>query len=117
MISSPTISSYILRQFLLWFAVMFATMLSVIALIDAIELLRRSSNHAGATASIITSMTLLRAPFLAQEAVPFAVMFGAIFTFLKGSCSALVRSISLTYQEMKKARSTPLRTSSVATRI
>ena len=83
MIFSPTISSYILRQFLLWFALMFATMLSVIALIDAIELLRRSSNHAGATASIITSMTLLRAPFLAQEAVPFAVMFGAIFTFLK----------------------------------
>lgn len=83
MLSSPTISSYILRQFLLWFAVMFVTMVAVIALIDSIELLRRGSGHDGATASVITSMALLRAPFLAQEAVPFAVMFGAIFTFLK----------------------------------
>ena len=83
MLSSPTISNYILRQFLLWFGVMFATMLVVIGLIDAVELLRRGSGRAEATTTVITSMALLRAPFLAQEAVPFAVMFGGIFTFLK----------------------------------
>ena len=41
MFSSPTISSYILRQFLLWFLVMFATIVAVIGLIDAIEQLVR----------------------------------------------------------------------------
>ncbi|MBO6781970.1 MAG: LPS export ABC transporter permease LptG [Alphaproteobacteria bacterium] len=83
MLSSPTISKYILRQFLMWFLVMFATLLVVIGLIDAVELLRRGSGRDDATASIITSMALLRAPFLAQETVPFAVMFAGIFTFLK----------------------------------
>lgn len=83
MFSSPTISGYILRQFLLWFLIMFATIVAMIGLIDAIELLRRGSGRADASASIITGMALLRTPFLAQEAVPFAVMFGGIFTFLK----------------------------------
>ena len=83
MLSSPTISSYILRQFLLWFLVMFGTMVAVFGLIDAVELLRRGSGRPDATASVITSMALLRTPFLAQEAIPFAVMFGGIFTFLK----------------------------------
>ncbi len=83
MLSSPTISGYILRQYLIWFGIMFATILTVIGLIDAVELLRRGSGKPDATASIITGMALLRAPFLAQEAVPFAVMFGGILTFLK----------------------------------
>lgn len=83
MFSSPTMSRYILRQFLLWFMVMFVAMVTVIGLIDAVELLRRGTNKPDATASIITGMALLRAPFLAQEAIPFAVMFGGIFTFLK----------------------------------
>ncbi|MDA0786777.1 MAG: LPS export ABC transporter permease LptG [Proteobacteria bacterium] len=83
MIASRTISFYILRQFLIWFLIMFATIVAVIMLIDAIELLRRGSGRDEATFSIITSMALLRTPFLAQEAVPFAVMFGAIFTFLR----------------------------------
>lgn len=83
MLSSPTISGYILRQYLIWFAIMFATILTVIGLIDAVELLRRGSGKPDATASIITGMALLRAPFLAQKAVPFAVMFGGILTFLK----------------------------------
>ncbi|MBO22722.1 MAG: LPS export ABC transporter permease LptG [Rhodospirillaceae bacterium] len=81
MIASRTISFYILRQFLIWFAIMSATIVAVIVLIDAIELLRRGSGRNDATFSVITSMALLRTPFLAQEAVPFAVMFGSIFTF------------------------------------
>lgn len=83
MIASRIISFYILRQFLIWFAIMFATIVAVILMIDAVELLRRGSGRSEATFSVITSMALLRTPFLAQEAVPFAVMFGGIFTFLR----------------------------------
>lgn len=83
MISSPTISRYILRQYLLWFAVMFGSILAIIGLVDTVELLRRGSKHDDATVSVIMGMALLRAPFLAQEAVPFAVMFGGILTFLR----------------------------------
>ncbi len=80
---SRTITFYILRQYLIWFSIMCVTMVAVIVLVDAVELLRRGSGRPDATFGIITSMTLLRTPFLAQEAVPFAVMFGGIFTFLK----------------------------------
>jgi lipopolysaccharide export system permease protein len=83
MLSSPTMSGYILRQYLLWFAIMFGTILTIIGLIDAVELLRRGSSKDDATLSVIMSMALLRAPFLAQEIVPFAVMFGGILTFLR----------------------------------
>lgn len=83
MITSRTISFYILRQFLIWFLLMFATIVAVIVLIDAVELLRRGSGRPDASFGVITSMALLRTPFLAQEAVPFAVMFGGIFAFLR----------------------------------
>src|SRR3546814_5850690 len=76
MFLSRTLSFYIGRQFLTWFAVMFFTILAVIVLIDAVELLRRGANRPDATIGIITGMTLLRAPFLGQEALPFAVLFG-----------------------------------------
>src|SRR3546814_7483718 len=83
MFHSRTLAFYIGRQFLTWFAVMFFTILAVIVLIDAVELLRRGANRPDATIGIITGMTLLRAPFLGQEALPFAVLFGGIFTFLR----------------------------------
>lgn len=83
MFLSRTLSIYIGRQFLIWVAVMFASIVSVIVLIDAVELLRRGSSRPEATMAVISSMTLLRAPFLAQEALPFAILFGGIFTFLR----------------------------------
>ena len=80
---SATLFLYIGRQFLLWFLAVFFIMIAVIVLVDAVELLRRSSTKVDATTAIVTSMVLLRAPFLAQEAVPFAVMFGGILTYFR----------------------------------
>ena len=80
---SPTLFIYIGRQFLLWFLAVFFVMIAIIILVDAVELLRRSSTKVDATMAIVTSMALLRAPFLAQEAVPFAAMFGGILTYFR----------------------------------
>ncbi len=80
---SPTLFVYIARQFLFWFMAVFLTMIAVIILVDAVELLRRSSAKVDATMTVVTSMAMLRAPFLAQEAVPFAAMFGGILTFFR----------------------------------
>ena len=80
---SPTLFIYIGRQFLLWFLAVFFIMIAVIILVDAVELLRRSSSKADATTAIVTSMALLRAPFLAQEVIPFAAMFGGLLTFFR----------------------------------
>lgn len=80
---SKTLFFYIGRQFLWWFLAVFVAMIAVIILVDAVELIRRSSTKADATTAIVTSMALLRAPFLAQEAIPFAVMFGGILTYFR----------------------------------
>lgn len=80
---SPTLFIYIGRQFLLWFLAVFFAMIAVIILIDSVELLRRSATKTDASTAIITSMALLRAPYLAQETIPFAAMFGGILTFFR----------------------------------
>lgn len=83
MLLSRTLSIYIGRQYFVWFLIVFLTMVALIILVDAVELLRRGAAKPDTTFGIITSMTLLRAPFLAQEAVPFAVMFGGIVSYLR----------------------------------
>ncbi len=80
---STTLFVYIARQFLFWFLAVFLSMIAVIVLVDAVELLRRSSTKPDATTAVVTSMALLRAPFLAQEAIPFAAMFGGILTYFR----------------------------------
>ena len=80
---SKTLFFYIGRQFLWWFLAVFIAMIAVIILVDSVELIRRSSTKSEATTAIVTSMAMLRAPFLAQEAIPFAVMFGGILTYFR----------------------------------
>lgn len=80
---SPTLFIYIGRQFLFWFLAVFFVMITVIVLIDAVELLRRSSSKTDVTITVVTSMALLRGPFLAQETIPFAAMFGGMLTYFR----------------------------------
>lgn len=80
---SVTLFAYLARQFLFWFVAVFLTMIAVIVLVDSVELLRRSSTKPDLTTAIVTSMALLRAPYLAQEAIPFAAMFGGILTYFR----------------------------------
>lgn len=63
--------------------VVFLTLLGLVVLIDVIELLRRGASKPDTTIMVVISMSLLRLLFLAQEIIPFAVMFGGILTFLR----------------------------------
>jgi lipopolysaccharide export system permease protein len=80
---SRTVSLYISRQFLQWFAIVFLTLLGLVLLIDAVELLRRSAGKPDVTMTVVAQMSMLRLLFLAQQIVPFAVMFAGIFAFLR----------------------------------
>ncbi|MGE0256099.1 MAG: LPS export ABC transporter permease LptG [Alphaproteobacteria bacterium] len=83
MFLSRTVSGYLGRNFAVWFAIVLATLFAVFALIDIVELLRRSAGKPLVTLAIIADMELLRLPNLLQEAVPFAVLFGGMFAFVK----------------------------------
>ncbi|MBI3708086.1 MAG: LPS export ABC transporter permease LptG [Proteobacteria bacterium] len=78
---SPTLSAYIGRQYAAWFAAVFIGLLAVVFLFDTIELLRRAAGKADATFGIVLNMSFYKLPKMAQELLPFAVLFSAMLTF------------------------------------
>jgi lipopolysaccharide export system permease protein len=78
---AATVSGYIGRQFLLWFGVVFGTMLAIIFLLDFVELIRRGGGKADATLGLLLQMAVLKLPYMGQEVLPFAVLFGAMMAF------------------------------------
>ncbi|MGE0714454.1 MAG: LPS export ABC transporter permease LptG [Alphaproteobacteria bacterium] len=78
---SATLSRYIARQFGVWLAGVFVAMVGVAFVIDLVELLRRSANKVEATAAILLQMSVFKLPYLAQEILPFAMLFGSMLAF------------------------------------
>ena len=60
----------------------FAGVLALIYLIDVVELLRRAGDAKGVSASFFAFLSLLRVPAVAEQILPFAVLFGAMAAFL-----------------------------------
>jgi len=88
---SPTLSTYIGRQFLVCFTGVLCTLLLIVFLFDVVELLRRSAGRTTASADVLVQLTLLKMPKLAQEIVPFVVLFASMIAFWR-----LTRSHELT---------------------
>lgn len=80
---SSTLSFYIGRQFLLCFLGVLFGLLAFVFLFDVIELLRRAATLPDATLSTVVKLSLLKQPKLAQEIVPFVVLFAAMIAFFR----------------------------------
>ena len=80
---SKILSLYISRNFLACFISVFAVFLGLIFLFDSIELLRRASPNENVGIGLILQMSLLKIPFLGQQAFPFAVLFGSMIAFVR----------------------------------
>jgi lipopolysaccharide export system permease protein len=76
-----TLSAYIARQFFGWFCAVFAAMAVVTFLVDYVELMRRAAGRAEATLWLLFKMAGLQLPQTAQEALPFAILFGTMLAF------------------------------------
>lgn len=72
---------YIARQFLLWFGATFLLFITLIFMIDMIEMLRRASGKEGVSFEMVLTMTAMKLPFLAQATIPFAILFGGMMCF------------------------------------
>ena len=77
-----TLGRYLFWRFLRTILLAFAGVFVLIYLIDLVELLRRIGDVAGISASFIAFLSLLRIPALAEQILPFAVLFGAMIAFL-----------------------------------
>lgn len=80
---SRTLTFYFARQIAFWLAVVFLSLASITELFDVIELLRRAAAKSDVTSAIVIKMALLKMPYLVQEMLPFAILFGAMFAFWK----------------------------------
>ena len=78
---SATLSRYMSRQFLVGFGSIFGGLLGLIALIEVVELLRRASSRPEVSVVENFQLVALKIPHVAQEIVPFAILFGAMLAF------------------------------------
>ncbi len=76
-----TLSLYIARAFMFSVLVMLAGLSGLVALFDFIELLRRSATKPDATFAIVSTIEMLRLPWIAMQILPFAVLLGGILAF------------------------------------
>ena len=78
---SPTLTRYIAKHFVINFLTVFAALLLIVYLADALELLRRASKRPDLSVGIVFKMSLFQLPDPAQELFAFATLFAAMYTF------------------------------------
>src|SRR4051812_35971420 len=77
-----TLSRYFGLRFLGAVIAIFAGMVALVAMVDFVEMMRRSSSIPDVSALFIAKITFYRVPFLTERAMPFAVMAGAMYCYL-----------------------------------
>jgi lipopolysaccharide export system permease protein len=78
---SATLSRYIARTYILNTLTLLAALLGVIYLFDTVELMRKASKLPDVSMPLVLQMSLLKLPEVGQMLLPFAILFGAMFTF------------------------------------
>jgi lipopolysaccharide export system permease protein len=77
-----TLGRYFARRFFATILSVFAGVFGLIYAIDVVETLRRSGDTPSATPLLMGWLSLLHTPIVAEQALPFAVLFGAMISFL-----------------------------------
>jgi lipopolysaccharide export system permease protein len=83
---SWTLYRYLAVQFLIGVILIYAIFLMLAFSIDIVELLNRTASHNVPTA-IAIGMAVLQLPNLGQKFLPFAILLGGVFTFVRLSRS------------------------------
>jgi lipopolysaccharide export system permease protein len=78
----PTLSFYLADRFARSIFAAFMLVFVLIYAVDLVELLRRSGDSQRATGILMAGLSFLRTPTIAEQALPFAVLFGSMIAFL-----------------------------------
>lgn len=82
MIIGFTLGRYIGAQFFRTILAMFVTVFILVYMLDFIELMRRAGDAQGASTALMAQLALFRTPSVAEQVLPFAVLFGSMATLL-----------------------------------
>jgi len=77
-----TLSLYLAGRFARTVIAVFLFVFFLIYTVDVVEMLRRSGDAPKATGFLMASLSFLRTPTVAEQALPFAVLFGSMIAFL-----------------------------------
>lgn len=83
MLIGATLGRYFSWQFLKTIFLVFATVFVLVYTLDFVELMRRAGDAEGATAGMMARLALFRTPAVAEQVMPFAVLFGSMATLLQ----------------------------------
>ena len=78
---SATLMKYLSRQFAMSFLIWITVLLTMIYLVDSLELIRRAANRPDVTFGQLAEMSFFQLPQVGQRLFQFAVLFSALFTF------------------------------------
>jgi len=76
-----TLFRYIARQFLVGCGLVFLAMLTIVFVLDYVELIRRAGSRPDATLFVLFKMALFKQPYMAQQIMPFVILFGTMTAF------------------------------------
>jgi lipopolysaccharide export system permease protein len=77
-----TLSRYFAMRFLITAILVFAGLLSLIALVDYIEMMRKTSGMANVPAMVVAKTSLFRVPQIAETIMPFSILIAAMSCYL-----------------------------------
>jgi lipopolysaccharide export system permease protein len=77
-----TLSFYLAERFARTVLAAFLFVFVLIYAVDLVEMLRRSGDSQRATGILMAGLSFLRTPTVAEQALPFAVLFGSMIAFL-----------------------------------
>ena len=77
-----TLTRYLATRFALTILAVFASIFTLIYLVDFVEMLRRASGLPAASASLVAYLCFLRVPAISEQVLPFAVLAGCMFAFV-----------------------------------
>lgn len=77
-----TLGVYFALRFLQSLGVIFLTIFGLIFMADFVEMLRRAGDVPNTPLSLVLLLCLMRTPMIAEQALPFATLFGAMAAFI-----------------------------------
>lgn len=83
MLIGATLGRYISMAFLRAILVVFVTVFALVYTLDFVELMRRAGDAEGASAGLMARLALFRTPAVAEQVLPFAILFGSIAALLQ----------------------------------